>query len=693
MRNEKREMKNERGEQGFCSWFSHFAFRFSLFMFVTVSSPAFSALSPEFIGNTAFNGAVLRNLTPEEPAVSRKDDVLDWAADAEWLVERHYHERGWLDAKVEATLVEGADARDWIVRFDIEEGGRYRFGNVRVIVDGDSSGVVPGNPTLRARPGRVYSESDVIRDSREIRRAFGNAGFVRAEVRQHLILRDSGLTSSVLYSVERGDPVIFDTLIIRTRRTPTAALPDADSLPGLTRESLLRSFFTYKRGDTLRIGLNDEVIEKLQSTGQFNLTRLEDELITGGDAQAVAPAPTGEAVDDAPEGPARPTPQTEPSAPAVKRSRLILEVEEKVPGKLGGSVFYETQYGFGVSAQTSHSNLWGTLQEGRGGASIAQRRQTATLGYGSPLLFGRLLRFDNDLTTEWYQDQLPDEAPFAGDFRASNLASLSRNFNYWLRWVSGAEVEYKSRVVADAAGALERENGGLLTLANTGFVTFLDHPLNPTSGTRFALTVGHGASIYERGALRSLDNRHTWVETRTAFYSHFPGYPQFVGAVRLDGGRFFGAGGQNVERFFLGGPRGVRSYGFRQLCPDALAPPQGSCALNETAIEPAYVLGSAELRLRPLDFPWMSSRGFVGFFKPMEFVPFVDYGKVWNMREESASLSQDFWNSGFGRGIAMGGGVRYPLFGIFTLRLDFAWGRPGGGNAPDQWLIDLAQAF
>lgn len=635
----------------------------SLALAILLAQPASAAINLEFAGHSAFSAGVLRNLTPEDPEDYRRDDVVEWAADAEWLIERHYHEQGWLDARIEATVAQGADADDWTVTIAVSEGTRYRYGPISVVVDGDSAGAVPGNPGLGARPGKTYSEAEIIRDSREIRRAFGNAGFVRAEVRQNLILRDSAHTAAVIYTVERGDAVIFDTLIVRSRRTPAAGI--GDSVEGLTRESLLRSFFTYSRGDTLRISLNDEVIEKLQSTGQFNLVRLEDELI-----------------------------DTTPGAGAGGgRSRLILETEEKVPGRLGGSVFYETQYGFGVSAQTSHSNLAGTLQEGRAGASIAERRQTAQLGYGSPLLFGTLLRFDNDLTTEWYQDKLPDENPFGGDFRVANLASLSRSFTRWFRWVSGAELEYKSRLVADSLANLERENGGLLTLANTGFLSFLNHPLNPTSGTRFALTLGNGASIYERGSLRSLDNRHTWLEARSAAYGHIPGYDQFVAAIRLDGGRFFGTGGQNSERFFLGGPRGVRSYGFRQLCPNAPAPAVGSCALTETPLEPAYILASAELRLRPLDFPWVSSRGLAGFFKPTEFVPFVDYGKVWNLHDENLALTRDFFDSGHGRGIAVGGGVRYPLFGIFTLRLDFAWGRPGGGGAPDQWLVDLAQAF
>lgn len=675
MRSEEFEMRKTRAARA-CTRFGarmrmlfHAACRMPHFAFpiLLLALPASAALRLEFTGNSVYSHAVLRNLTPEDPERLREDDVYDWATDAEWLVERHYRERGYLDVRVAATVEAGAAADDWTVRIAIEEGPRFRYDTVFVIVDGDSAGVIPGRTKPRLRRGRAYSEPDVIREGREIRRAFGNAGFVRAEVRQHILLRDSGATASVTYTVDRGEAVVFDTLVVRTLRTPGRNTPD-DSIAGLTREKLLRSFITYRRGDTLRIDHNDAVIEKLQSTGQFNSVRLEDEPLEDGSG----------------------------------RSRLVLNTEEKVPGRLGGSVYYETQYGLGLSMQASHSNIAGTLQEGRVGTGLAQRRQTANIGYGSPLLFGYLLRFDNDLRVEWYQDLLPDAAPFQGDFRVANLASLSRNFGPAWRWVGGAEVEYKSRVVADTTGLLSRENAGLLTFINTGFLTVLDNPFNPTRGMRLALTVGNGGTVYDNGSVRQFGTRHNWIEGRTAFYRHLPGYPQFIAAVRLDGGRFFGEGGQNADRFFLGGPRSVRSYGFRQLCPDAPAPDVGSCPLQETALEPAYYLASAELRLSPFDFPWMSSRGVAGFFKPIEFVPFVDVGKVWNLRgDEQPSLTRDFLMDGYGQGIAYGGGIRYPLFAVFTLRLDVAWGRPDAGkffgarstNLPDQWLIDLAQAF
>ncbi|HEX2613836.1 MAG TPA: BamA/TamA family outer membrane protein, partial [Fibrobacteria bacterium] len=515
------------------------------------------------------------------------------------------------------------------------------------------SAVAPEGMDFEARADRPYRRERVVADKRALVRAYGNAGFVRAEADNETVARDSLARVDVTYEVKRGAPVVFDTLLVNVRR----AAAD-DSLGGLTREDLLRSLVPYHRGDTIRVDDNDKVIEKLQSTGLYNTVRIEDTLLPGG-----------------------------------KGSVLTLDVEEKVPGRLHASVFYETQYGFGVAGDVSHSNVAGTLKEARIGSGLAQDKQYGTVGFGSPLLFGYLLRFDNDFTVEWFQDKLPDESPFHGDLRVANTANVSRNFTAWLRGVAGAELEYKNRIVADSVGDLSREKGGLLNVTTTGFASFLDQPLNPTRGVRFALTVGNGGPILQDGDLNVVQKRHNWVEARSATYTYPSWLPQAKFAFRLDGGRFFGAGGQNADRFFLGGPRSVRSYGFRQVCADVPPPDEGSCPLDQDALEPAYFLVSAEARLSPFAFASVPSRGFAGFFRPLDVVPFVDYGKVWNLRSENFSFSRDFLESGYGKAVAYGGGIRYPLLGIFSMRLDLAWGRPGNGSWPDQWVIDLAQAF
>lgn len=613
-------------------------------------------ISMNFKGNKAYVEYSLRDALPEEPEKLNNDEVSFWGEDAAYQLEQFYMEHGYFLAAVKA-YTERPDPKEknWTVTFTIDEGRRYRFGRVRVIIDKDSAGTREAAPDvdLKAREGRHYEEEALVQDLRDLVRFYGNAGFVRAEAEENVVLHDSAGLADVDYSVARGDAVVFDTLRINVRRTT------GDSLAGLTREKLLRSLVPYKRGDTVRVDQNDALIEKLQSTAQYNSVRLED-----------APRADG------------------------RGSVLTLDVEEKVPGRARTSVFYETQYGFGVSADAQHSNIAGTLNEGRIGAGFAQNKQNAALGYGTPIFMGQLLRFDDDLTAEWFQDKLPDAEFFGGDLRVANVASLSRSFYQWLRLLAGNEIEYKNRVVADSAGGLSRESGGLLNFTATSFFTFVDQPLNPARGSRYALTIGNGGAIYEQGEIQIFQERHNWVELKSAYYYYVPPIDQFKVAFRLDGGRFFGSGGQNADRFFLGGPRSVRSYGVHQLCPDIPSRDEGSCPQTETPLEPAYFLVSAELRLTPFNFPYVPPRGFAGFFKPMEFVPFVDYGKVWNLRTEGeAEFSGDFLRSGYGRGIAYGGGIRYPLLGIFNFRLDFAWGRPSGSGFPDQWILDLAQAF
>jgi outer membrane protein assembly factor BamA len=608
----------------------------------------------------------LRAVLPEEPEKLNNDEVSFWAEDAGYELEGFYEQRGYFDATVKA-LAERPDPskKDWIVTLTVTEGKRYRYGRVRVILDGDSAGAgakAPGGVDLKASQGDFYVEEHLVKDMRDLTRFYGNSGFVRAEVTESVVLADSAPVAHVDYSVARGEPVVFDALRVSIRRVSN------DSLEGLSRESMLRDLVTYRKGDTVRIDQNDDIIEKLQSTGLYNSVRLEDSLYADGRDGSV----------------------------------LTLDVEEKIPGSATSSIFYETQYGFGVAATARHANVAGTLKELRAGAGFAQNKQNGTIGFGAPLLFGMLLRFDNDLTVAWYQDNLPGEPFFGGDLRVSNVASLSRNVFYWLRLVGGAEVEYKSTLVSDSTGTLSRESGGLLNFTATSLFSFLDQPINPAKGTRYALTLGNGGPIYEQGEVQVFQDRHNWVEVQSAYYYYPPFLPQFKSALRLDGGRFFGTGGQNADRFFLGGPRSVRSYGFRQLCPHQDAPARGSCPLTETPLEPAYVLASAELRLNLFDFPYVPPRGVIGFFKPMEFVPFFDIGKVWNLQgDENTSVSTGFLKRGFGSGLAYGGGIRYPLLGIFNLRLDFAWGRPGPGSffgqsgdrLPDQWIVDLAQAF
>jgi outer membrane protein assembly factor BamA len=380
---------------------------------------------------------------------------------------------------------------------------------------------------------------------------------------------------------------------------------------------------------------NDKVVEKLQYTGAYNFVRIKDSL----------------------------------REDAEGRSTLFLYTEEHVPGSLRSSLFYETQYGAGVSVDGRHSNVAGTLNEVRTGFSFASQRQTAYAGYGSPLTLGFLIRFDDDLAVNWYQDEPvlhEDKGPFGGDFTWTNSARLTFPFSYWLRLVTDAQLEAKSRMISLSS----RERDLSLNFIQTALFTFVDQAMDPRRGVRFSLTWGNGGPLQKGDVFRFTEFRHNWVEAKTSQYYPFP-LRMISPATRLDAGRFFGEGGPNSDRFFLGGSRSVRSYGFQHLCP--MGPGDTVCVAQDSSL--AYLQAGAELRVEP--FWFLNPRGKLHHLTPLQVVPFFDFGKVWDVRHPIELRPKD-GKLPSGEGYAAGLGARYPLLGIFNLRFDYVLKGTGG---------------
>jgi outer membrane protein assembly factor BamA len=645
-------------------------------------SPATWAQSLDWnwVGFNHLSKAVIDQELPPLPEELSQGEVEFWVQQVEISFLRQAKDQGFFGATIHSTVQRlsaplsspsqvSTSPEEWEIEFKITEGPQYQFGTLALEIAIDSTTPPKTFPErnawprylnakqLRSESGELYNLDDLLRDRRTLTRQFSQAGFVNVKLGDSSRIDDKAHRVDITFRVQTGQAVIFDTLILRNTRARSR-----DTLQGLTRSSLLRDLVPYARGDTLRGRRNEALIEKLQYTGVFNFVRLEDSLTVGADG----------------------------------RSALILRTEEKIPGSIRGELFYETQYGAGLSGEARHGNVAGTLNDARVGAGLAWNKQHALLAYGSPLTFGQLLRFDNELTVEWFQDKLPDANLFDGDFRAANIASLSKPVTRWLRLLSGAELEYAVRYAEaeEELGALRREYASNFNWVNSAFISFLDKTSNPAKGWRAALTWGNGGPIYEKGEILIGQDRHNWVEAKNAWYWYPPGLKPIKLAARLDGGRFFGVGGLNAGRFLLGGPRNVRSRNFQTICPDQAYPGEGNCPVKDKNFVLAYGLGSAELRLSPFDFSYVNPKHKWAWIKPLELVAFVDYGKVWDLEDEAEDFTQEtFYSSGFGLGKSAGFGFRYPLLGIFNLRLDFpsAW----GADKPwtQRWILDLAQAF
>jgi outer membrane translocation and assembly module TamA len=250
---------------------------------------------------------------------------------------------------------------------------------------------------------------------------------------------------------------------------------------------------------------------------------------------------------------------------------------------------------------------------------------------------------------------------------------VSRIFTSWLRGVSTAEFTDQSEKIDSAH--TEREFD--LNFINTAYLAFLDNFVNPARGTRWAFSWGNGGSFLTQGEEDVPTRRHNWLEGESSYY--YPLVERLKLAFRLDGGRFFGEAGLNSERFFLGGPRSIRSFGWRKVCPEK-NDTTGVCV--KSGLQPAYYLTSFEIRSSPFSPAFINPDGRLKFLLGLQVVPFVDYGVVWDVGKP---VTED------GTGKAFGLGLRYSLLSIFNLRVDYAV--DGLERKNSQWVFDLAQAF
>lgn len=592
-------------------------------------------------GHKAFSARRVKELIalPRPLPEWRVDEWEDWSIDAALLVREAYRDQGYFDAAAEVTLrfddtVAGTPslAAPRAVEVRVEEGARYRFGTVRVALPGAD---YPRYDTLdlSVRPGRPYSRAQLFQDRRALLRFYGNKGFLQAQAAESLYYDPGRKAVDVSFRVQPGAATVFDTLLFRVQREG-----DTTGGTGVTRHKDLRELFPLRRGDTLTLsGLNDYE-RKLKSTRVFNFVRLRD--------------------------------SSSRDSTGVGRGTMVLSAEERVPGEFDLAGYWETQYGFGTDLSLSHANLAGKLQEGRLGFTLAQRKQSLLAGYAAPLFFGTMVRFDNELVVNWYQDRslVRDTGWFDGDFDISNQSKLSRQITSWLRGVSGAELFGKS----ERLDTIQRVRDFNLNFLNSVYLQRLDAWINPTKGARLALTWGNGGPLLDDGRIAPHRNRHNWLEAEAAGY--VPLGKHAVVALRVDGGRFFGAGGINSPRFYLGGPRSVRSRDWRSVCPRVNS--DGNCLQED--VEPAFMLGSTELRLSP----FASATGPMRHIAGLQVVPFADYGNVW---EPGKAQTPE------GEGRAVGLGLRYGFLALFNLRVDYA--RDPGDPGVSRWVFDLAQAF
>eukprot|EP01013_Petalomonas_cantuscygni_P044829 TRINITY_DN946_c0_g2_i5.p1 TRINITY_DN946_c0_g2~~TRINITY_DN946_c0_g2_i5.p1 ORF type:complete len:882 (+),score=151.64 TRINITY_DN946_c0_g2_i5:7473-10118(+) len=261
-----------------------------------------------------------------------------------------YLTEGYADFRVISAVAElTPDKRDFIITYVVEEGERYKFGDVTV--ESEIRDFTPEflTPQLPMKSGDFYNAKQVEDTVERLSETAGLFGYAFADVRPEFTRNKETLTMDILFQVAESDRVYVERIDINGNT--------------LTQDKVVRREFRLNEGDAFNSFQVKRSANRIKSLGFFQ----EDLEIE----------------------------QKQGSAP----DRIILEanVEEKATGELQLSAGFSSVENFILQASVRQRNFRGKGQELRASVSYSSFSQSIELGFTEPYLFDRNIAVGADV--------------------------------------------------------------------------------------------------------------------------------------------------------------------------------------------------------------------------------------------------------------------------------------------------------
>lgn len=502
----------------------------------------------KFVGNTRFSDDALRSEISTAETRWYKflstDDRYDpdrLAFDQE-LLRRFYLSEGYADFRVISAIAELSKDKDYFyVTFTVEEGQRYKVGNVTIIADLRDFDENTLKPELALAPGEWYDANKVQKTVDKFTEALARQNFDFVSVRPDVQRNREKLTVDLTFQINETPKVFVERIDINGNVR--------------TMDKVIRREMELVEGDPFNRGKVAKSEQAIKDLGFF-------ENVTVKTQQGSAP----------------------------DKSVIGIDVAEKSTGELSVGAGFSTADGPLADFRIRERNFLGKGQDLLFATTIAGKRTEFDVSFTEPYFLDRDLSagFSVFHTTRDLQDESSyDQRRTGGSFQLGY--PLSENWRQSLRY--RMERNEITDVEADASRYIRDQEGERMTSALSQRVTFdnRDSKLFPTDGlnawfdTEFA-GLG-GDAEYISGKLGG---------------SYF--YPVYEEKVILnilgEAGAIGGIGNGDVEineRYFLGGTnlRGFQSSGIGPrdiVTDDAL----GGNLFYRGSVELAFPLGLPE---------------------------------------------------------------------------------------------------
>jgi len=460
-----------------------------------------------------------------------------------------YLTRGYADFRVVSAVAElTPDKRDFIITYVVEEGERYKFGEINVeseIRDFKPDAV---KTLLPMKQGEWYNAKQVEDTVENVTQTAGLLGYAFAQVDPQFQRDKEAKTMTITFRVADAPRVYVERIDINGNT--------------LTQDKVVRREFRLAEGDAFNSIAVKRSQERIQSLGFFQ-EKLE-----------IAQKP-GSAPD-----------------------RVVLEanVEEKSTGELQLSAGFSSLERFIVNASIRQRNFRGKGQELRASVNYSTYSKSIELGFTEPYLFDKNIALGGDIFRRDY-----NSFQFVGDQRNTTYQQLTTGFQlrtgvpiteYWSvagRFgVSLDDVTLDPGTYffdTDANGSLDTcdpfragrylcDALGKRTTSSIGYslvYSNLDNSIRPTRGQRMVFSqdfAGLGGDV-------------RYLRSRIDAAKYWRVLGNFILSASVEGGyiksfeKSRGPGVDKVrltDRFFLGEPQ-MRGFDIRGIGPRVLRVP------------------------------------------------------------------------------------------------------------------------
>lgn len=458
-----------------------------------------------FVGNKKFDDADLQKVVRSKEdrwwRFFTSDDKYDpdrMAYDRE-LLRKFYLDQGYADFRVENAVAElSPDRKDFFVTYTLDEGERYKVGNVNINSRIAGLNADPLKKTLKFAPGEWYSATKVEKTVQAMTEELGNLQYAFVDVRPEVARIKDKKTIDIRFTIDEGQKTFVNNININGNVR--------------TLDEVIRREMALVEGDPYNTAKLKKSEQNIKDLGFFENVQ-------------VKPVQTAQS----------------------DKTDVDVTVSEKSTGELSLGAGFSTSDGPLGDFRIREKNFLGKGQKLELSATISGRRNEFDFSFLEPYFLKRDLSAGVDLfhVTRDMQDESSYDSRRTG--MGLNMGyPLSENLRQTLTY--RFDVTDITNIDATASTYIKQQEGQRTTSAIGQKLVYdvTNSKLDPTEGYVLRL----------ENEVAGLGGDADYLRTKIGGTYYYPIVDKWIFSVMGEGGYIFGLKDDDVrinERFYIGG--------------------------------------------------------------------------------------------------------------------------------------------